>query len=92
MAETDYNELCALSGDVLEKRFFENKGSEKMDEALYDRLRYVLVDRKLKLGEVVSMAETLTKELKLLPVRAIRLYERTITHKKSNLRPLIHVR
>ena len=63
-----------------------------MDETLYDRLRYVLVDRKLKLGEVVSMAETLTRELKLLPVRAARIYEQTLIHKKSDLRPLIHVR
>ena len=43
----DYKELTNASAEVLEKRFFENKSLSKMDEAKYDRLRYVLLDRKL---------------------------------------------
>lgn len=63
-----------------------------MSESVYDRLKYLLVERRLREGEISLMAETMIKELKLFPTKAVRLHQKFFHSKDPTKKPIIRAK
>lgn len=47
-----------------------------MNESVYDRLKYLLMEDKWKSSKIIHLIQTVIKEIKLFPARAVRIYNK----------------